>query len=130
MVLYNKEVLEERRLIIKKFVRLESDQVITKNMNNSLLSWLTGKHYDWLEWIFDKMGRNIAKDDLYAYHWVEDKEWSWNFANRRIVSIFRIENNMRKLNMAGMDFQLGVEFLSIKVYAFTIACLVNNQETA
>ena len=32
--------------------------------------------------------------------------------------------------MARMDFQLCVEFLSIKVYAFTIACLVNNQETA
>ena len=65
MVSYNKEVLEELKTLIKKFVWLESDQAITKNVNNPLSSRLTGWHYNWL---------NIAKDDLDAYHWLEDKE--------------------------------------------------------
>lgn len=43
----NNEVVEELKVLIKKFVRLESDQAITKNVNNSLSSRLVGITSGW-----------------------------------------------------------------------------------
>lgn len=43
----NNEVVEELKVLIKKFVRLESDQAITKNVNNSLSSRLVGITPGW-----------------------------------------------------------------------------------